>query len=231
MEELFKMYKNLDVKERIKFDREYNKFKKEEKLEQHFYSDWAKENMLNLMNEANNLQLSTNPTLVIPDVSNRFILDACCGSRMFWFDKENPNCLFIDKRSETVEAKDSSQKSGLRTIEVKPDLIADFTDMPFKDESFAMVVFDPPHLKTLGQNSWMAKKYGRLPDDWQFMIQKGFKECMRVLKPQGTLIFKWNEYEISSKQILDLIPYKPLFGHTSGKQAKTIWMAFMKGVS
>jgi hypothetical protein len=33
------------------------------------------------------------------------ILDACCGSRMFWFDKGNPNCLFIDKRSETVEAK------------------------------------------------------------------------------------------------------------------------------
>ena len=182
------------------------------------------------MNEANNLQLPTTPTLVIPDVSNRFILDACCGSRVFWFDKENPNCLFIDKRSETVEAKDSSQKSGLRTIEVKPDLIADFTDMPFENETFAMVVFDPPHLKTLGQNSWMAKKYGRLPDDWQFMIQKGFKECMRVLKPQGVLIFKWNELEINSKQVLDLIPYKPLFGHTSGKQAKTIWMAFMKGV-
>ena len=95
------------------------------------------------------------------------ILDACCGSRMFWFDKGNPNCLFIDKRSETVEAKDSSCKSGLRTIEVKPDLVADFTEMPFENESFAMVVFDPPHLKTLGQNSWMAKKYGRLPDDWQ----------------------------------------------------------------
>ena len=182
-------------------------------------------------NEENNLQLPTNPTLVIPDVSNRFILDACCGSRMFWFDKANPNCLFIDKRSKTVEAKDSSQKSGLRTIEVKPDLIADFTEMPFENETFAMVVFDPPHLKTLGQNSWMAKKYGRLPDDWQFMIQKGFKECMRVLKPQGTLIFKWNEHEINSKQVLDLIPYKPLFGHTSGKQAKTIWMVFMKDVS
>jgi len=141
---------------------------------------------------------------VIPAVSNRFILDACCGSRMFWFDKSNPNCLFIDKRCETVVAKDSSQKSGLRTIEVKPDLIADFTEMPFENETFAMVVFDPPHLKTLGQNSWMAKKYGRLPDDWQFMIQKGFKECMRVLKPQGTLIFKWNEHEINSKQVLDL---------------------------
>lgn len=159
------------------------------------------------------------------------ILDACCGSRMFWFDKSNPNCLFIDKRDETLTAKDSSCKSGLRTIDVKPDLVADFTEMPFEDGQFAMVVFDPPHLKTLGQNSWMAKKYGRLPNDWEFMIQKGFGECMRVLKQEGTLIFKWNEHEIKSKQVLDLIPYKPLFGHTTGRQAKTIWMAFMKGVS
>ena len=182
-------------------------------------------------NKQQKLSDSTNPAITYSECCTPFILDACCGSRMFWFDKQNPNCLFIDKRSETVEAKDSSQKSGLRTIEVKPDLIADFTDMPFEDESFAMVVFDPPHLKTLGQNSWMAKKYGRLPNDWEFMIAKGFDECMRVLKPQGTLIFKWNEHEIKSRQVLELIPYKPLFGHTSGKQAKTIWMAFMKGVS
>jgi len=187
-------------------------------------TDWDAECLIKLAEDYIDLRIEI-------DVSNRFILDACCGSRMFWFDKSNPNCLFIDKRSEIVEAKDSSQKSGLRTIEVKPDLVADFTEMPFKNETFAMVVFDPPHLKTLGQNSWMAKKYGRLPEDWQFMLQKGFNECMRVLKPQGVLIFKWNEHEINSKQILDLIPYKPLFGHTSGKQAKTIWMAFMKGVS
>lgn len=156
------------------------------------------------------------------------ILDACCGSRMFWFDKKNPNVLFIDKRSETVEAKDRSCKGGIRTIEVKPDMIADFTELPFPDGSFHMVVFDPPHLKTLGQNSWMAKKYGRLPDDWQYMLQKGFAECFRVLKNQGTLIFKWNETEIKAKQVLNLIPQKPLFGHTTGRQSKTIWMAFMK---
>ena len=156
------------------------------------------------------------------------ILDACCGSRMFWFDKNNPDALFIDKRSESLTAKDSSNKKGFRTIDVKPDIIADFTDLPLEDNSFNLVVFDPPHLKTLGSNSWMAKKYGRLPSDWEFMIAKGFHECMRVLKPNGTLIFKWNEHEIKSKQVLDLIPYKPLFGHITGRQAKTIWMAFMK---
>ncbi len=29
---------------------------------------------------------------------NKPILDACCGSRMFWFDKNNPNVEFCDNR-------------------------------------------------------------------------------------------------------------------------------------
>ena len=91
-----------------------------------------------------------------------------------------------------------------------------------------MVVFDPPHLKTLGATSWMAKKYGKLPKDWQSLIHDGFTECMRVLKPYGTLVFKWNESEIKSSEVLSAIPFKPLFGHTTGRQSKTIWMCFMK---
>lgn len=78
--------------------------------------------------------------------SDKLILDACCGSRMFWFDKHNPLVLFVDKRSETLTAKD---KDRIRTIDVKPDVIADFTNLPFEDNSFYMVVFDPPHLKHL----------------------------------------------------------------------------------
>lgn len=91
---------------------------------------------------------------------NKLILDACCGSRMFWFDKKNPDVLFMDKRSETVTAKD---RDKIRAIEVKPDAIADFTNSPFDDNSFYMAVFDPPRLKTLGETSWMAKRYGKLP--------------------------------------------------------------------
>ena len=144
---------------------------------------------------------------------------------MFWFDKNNPDVLFIDKRSETVTAKD---RDKVRTIEVKPDIIADFTDLPFGDESFYMVVFDPPHLKSLGETSWMAKKYGKLPENWKDVISKGFDECMRVLKPHGVLIFKWSESEIKVSDVLSIIPYKPLFGHTTGRQSKTIWMSFMK---
>ena len=153
------------------------------------------------------------------------ILDACCGSRMFWFDKHNPHVLYVDKRREVLTAKD---RDKIRTIEVNPDVVADFTHLPFNDNSFYMVVFDPPHLKNLGDTSWMAKKYGKLPQNWKEVIRKGFDECMRVLKPHGTLVFKWNENQIKVSEVLSLIPYEPLFGHTTGRQSKTIWMCFMK---
>ena len=156
----------------------------------------------------------------IPDT--KFILDACCGSRMFWFDKENPSVLFSDIRTESHVLCDG------RTLKIQPNVEADFRAMPFPENSFKLVVFDPPHLKSLGKNSWMAKKYGVLNQTWQSDIKAGFDECMRVLEPHGILIFKWNENQIKVKEIIDIIETQPLFGHTSGKQAKPIWMAFMK---
>lgn len=158
------------------------------------------------------------------DLQEKPILDACCGSRMFWFDKENPNAVFMDIRSEHLTAKDGNK---IREIDIDPDVIGDFTDMPFGDGQFKLVVFDPPHLKSLGKNSWMAKKYGRLEDGWEEMIRKGFEECFRVLDKHGILVFKWSESEVSLSEVLKLTPHKPLFGHTSGRQSKTIWVCFI----
>lgn len=104
----------------------------------------------------------------------------------------------------------------------------DFRAMPFEDNSFHLVVFDPPHLEKLGSKSWMAKKYGRLSPGWENTIKEGFDECMRVLKPDGVLIFKWNENQIKVNRIIQVIGVKPLFGHPSGKHGQTIWMTFMK---
>jgi len=153
------------------------------------------------------------------------ILDACCGSKMFWFDKSNPAVLFADIRVEEHILCDG------RKMEVKPDVIIDFRKMPFKNETFKMVVFDPPHLHKLGHDTWMAKKYGVLLPTWELDIKAGFDECMRVLEPGGTLIFKWNEIQVTLNKVLEIIKVKPLFGHTSGKHGRTIWMSFMKGVS
>ena len=52
--------------------------------------------------------------------NGKLILDVCCGSRMFWFDKHNPLALFVDKRSEIVTAKD---RDKIRTIEIKPEIV------------------------------------------------------------------------------------------------------------
>lgn len=157
-------------------------------------------------------------------MKEKIILDACCGSRMFWFDKQNPNVVFADIRDEEHILCDN------RKLEVHPDVISDFTNMPFDDNSFKLVVFDPPHMKKLGQGTWMAKKYGVLFPTWETDIKQGFDECMRVLEPFGILIFKWNETQITLNKILDIIQVKPLFGHTSGKHGKTIWLCFMKGI-
>lgn len=156
------------------------------------------------------------------------ILDACCGSRMFWFDRDNPQVIFSDNRKESHQLKDSSSKHGSRTLLIEPDVISDFTALPYLNESFSMVVFDPPHLVKAGKNSWLAKKYGQLRFDWKQEIEDGFRECLRVLRVGGTLIFKWNENDIPVSDILPLCPIRPTIGNRCGKQSKSHWIVFMK---
>lgn len=168
------------------------------------------------------------------------ILDACCGGRMFYFDKHDSRVLFQDIRDVETTLCDG------RHFEVKPDIQADFTNMPYPDSSFSMVVFDPPHLVySRGKKSKMVDMYGTLSDktvptgyqhikygalysDWRDMLSKGFAECFRVLKPGGFLIFKWNETDIKVSEVLKLTPEKPIFGHISGKRSNTHWICFMK---
>ena len=147
---------------------------------------------------------------------------------MFWFDREDDRAVFVDKRRETHELPDKSSSGGSRTIVINPDVVADFTDLPFADNEFALVVFDPPHFARNGSNGWMAKKYGTLDGDWRDELQKGFAECFRVLRPEGTLIFKWNEDEVAVTDILRLTPEKPLFGNRYGRHYKSHWIVFQK---
>ena len=153
---------------------------------------------------------------------NKSVLDVCCGSKMMWFDKKDKRCVFADKRQEKTTLCDGRQ------LVVDPDILMDFTNMPFADNTFYLVVFDPPHLIRAGEKSWLAKKYGKLDQDWQDDLRQGFKECFRVLKPNGTLIFKWNETQIKVKDILALTDHQPLFGHLTRRSGCTHWFTFMK---
>lgn len=73
----------------------------------------------------------------------------------------------------------------------------------------------------------MKGQYGQLDkDNWPEDIKQGMSECMRVLKPNGTLIFKWNENQVKLKDVLKAIePYSPLFGN---RRSQTHWLVFMK---
>ncbi|MDR3300135.1 MAG: class I SAM-dependent methyltransferase [Candidatus Accumulibacter sp.] len=150
------------------------------------------------------------------------VLDPCCGSRMFWFDKTNPEVIFGDIREEQHTLCDG------RTIFIAPDSRMDFRALPFPDERFSLVVFDPPHLVNAGPQSWMAKKYGKLGKTWQEVLQQGFRECFRVLKEAGVLVFKWNETQIPLREILLIVDIPPLFGNKKPQKQKTHWLCFMK---
>ena len=157
------------------------------------------------------------------------VLDACCGSRMFWFDKEDDRTLFVDIRRETHDMPPRENYPKGCKIVVNPDVLADFRSLPFPDDTFAHVVFDPPHFVRSGEKSgWLRNCYGWLDQEWKDTLRKGFAECFRVLRPDGTLIFKWTATDNPVSEILKLTPMKPLYGHKSGKQAQTHWVAFLK---
>ena len=128
---------------------------------------------------------------------NKKILDVTCGSRSIWFNKAHPAALYCDKRNEVHSG---LWKNSKRKLEINPDVVCDFTDLPFEDASFSLVVFDPPHLKGAKETAWLVKKYGLLDDNWPKMLHDGFCECMRVLKPDGVLIFKWSEHDIPAQR-------------------------------
>ncbi len=160
------------------------------------------------------------------DPKKQFILDACCGPKFMWFDKHHPNTIYIDIRSEQkgfVEAR--------KNVEIQPDMIADFRDLPFPDKSFRLVAWDPPHIirKNYAKHD-MTLKYGILDkESWPSDYRRGFMELWRVLEDYGVLIFKFNDNTLNFKKVLELFPVQPLFGNTiSNAKSKTKWFCFMK---
>ena len=158
------------------------------------------------------------------------VLDACCSTRMFWFDKQDARALYVDKREGTRIIDVGTPGTIGRTPKtVAPDMVVDFRDMPFPDETFWHVVFDPPHFhKGAGATGRIAFDFGLLDATWRDDLRAGFAECFRVLKVNGTMIFKWCEAEIPLREVLALTPERPLYGHRSGKKAQTHWVAFHK---
>ena len=60
-------------------------------------------------------------------MAERTILDRCCGSRMFWFDKQDQRAVFSDIRAEEHTLCDG------RHLAISPDIIADLRALPFAE--------------------------------------------------------------------------------------------------
>jgi len=159
-------------------------------------------------------------------MKDKFILDACCGARMFWNDKHQPNTIFIDNRRE-----EKGYNDYRKNREIQPDILMDFRDLKFPNKKFKLIIMDPPHILSASDNFRMARDYGILnKETWKEDIKKGFNECWRCLDDYGILLFKWNENSIKRKEILEVLGKNEnlLLGNLMRSKIPTHWFVFMK---
>jgi SAM-dependent methyltransferase len=158
------------------------------------------------------------------------VLDACCGSRMFWFNKKDSRAIYADRRKETHIHRQKSRPNP-HVLEINPDVVCDFASLPFADETFSCVILDPPHRVAKSCTGNLLKAYGALNGEWRENLRLGFAECFRVLKPCGTLVFKWCDSDVPLQEVLALTPEKPLIGNRKPATSKTHWILFIKSES
>jgi SAM-dependent methyltransferase len=170
------------------------------------------------------------------------VLDATCGGRSIWTteNKHRSDAIYADTREESSGFVDfalpESHRPNNPNYEVAPDIVSDYRTLPFADESFSLIVFDPPHIvrndgmKTL--TGVITKKYGCLnAETWQDDLRRGFVELFRVLKPDGTLVFIFCDESTTFGKVLSLAPHPPLFGTRikgTSSSVQTRWFVFRK---
>jgi len=181
-------------------------------------------------------------TEIIPE---KFILDATAGFRLMWFDKNQENTIYLDKRNDEQILKDAEEfgknrgrKLFKNLMRKNPTIEGNFCKTTFPDESFRLIIWDPPHL--IGSNSRRFQQgltFGVLQaETWQSELRCGFAELWRILKPYGVLIFKWHDSSLDYKRVLKLFTIRPLFGQittnryqkSAKKTRHTFWFTFVK---
>jgi SAM-dependent methyltransferase len=161
------------------------------------------------------------------------VLDPTCGNRSIWYpgQKDRNDVLYVDTRE--AESDDLELPTN-PNYSVEPDEVADFRELSYPDESFNLIVFDPPHavrpdgMKKL--TGITTKKYGCLhAETWQEDLRAGFLELFRVLKPGGTLVFKFADESADFTEVLELAPAQPMFGTSvNDGRVETRWFVFYK---
>jgi hypothetical protein len=147
------------------------------------------------------------------------ILDLSAGYRGIWYDKRRADVVYLDLREQ-----------------VRPDLVADSTCLPFRRNTFDLVVFDPPHAN-FGARSNMARDYGhRTMQAIVDLVAHTAEEAHRVARAGALLAFKWNDHDRKLAGIVELLtPYwEPLFGALTAERTargnRTWWLLCSRGI-
>ena len=175
------------------------------------------------------------------------ILDATAGNRLIWENKNSSNIIYLDFN---------------KRLQVTPSIFGDNRHLPFKDKVFDTVFFDPPYASGYKTHFWSfanitefreygkwGECHGKIPQYYGIDLYKNkshlFKyiflalyEIFRVLKDDGMLWFKWNNFEIAFHKIHGLFDsWQKLIqlNVTDNKQTnsdiQTVWVAYEKSHS
>lgn len=101
----------------------------------------------------------------------------------------------------------------------------------FRNDSGADMKVTLAEVKELTNNTDVyARSYEHIYDDtkdyYNGSISKSAFET--VLKPGGTLVFKWCEYHIPLRDVLACFDQQPVLGNKKPAQSKTHWLLFYK---
>ena len=147
--------------------------------------------------------------------------DATAGARMMWPNKNPPYTVFLDRNTDGP---------------VPPHIYGDYRRLPFRDDVFDCVIFDPPHAarnKQYKKFNWTNREhpsyYGWDITKTELLsgIAKAQKEIARVSK---RLCFKWGEVDWTLWQILPLFrPWKEINRKlTNAGRVPTWWVTFVR---
>ncbi|MCP4704078.1 MAG: class I SAM-dependent methyltransferase [candidate division Zixibacteria bacterium] len=115
----------------------------------------------------------------------RLILDATVNTGRFWRGSQRP-VIGID-----IEAKH------------RPNIVTDNLHMPFPDEHFDVIVFDPPHIPNQGKDKskdfntrfgLVLKSSAKNNYNFSHLYPPFAQQAYRILKPEGILFCKITDY-------------------------------------
>ena len=153
------------------------------------------------------------------------VLDATAGNRHMWGgDKNDPRVVFMDKEE---------------NLRIPPDIIATWDDIPYPDNHFRCVIFDPPHVFSLtsmyNQDPKARPNGAKKIPGWYGAFKSKRDAVLQIYNAQvefarvaPALLFKWNDASLSLDRILsvfthwDIVRIAP--GRSRGDKPSTWWV-------